>query len=290
MSTAHATLRPCPLTSLIAVAALVAACGETNTVASIQGVSYVEARQGPAIGASEAKDEPLGGISAPGSRPLSGSQCDVCDAVRGVDNCGNPCGGAKNGADCDSYGLCPCSFGGYALVGRCTSRPASNACTFCPSGTRSSDPCSGTCEVIDEDQAPPPDGKTCPSSHPVSCGSSETCCPSSHSTCCPGGSLCGGSRSDCDDDAPWYERHKTEDYGGGAESPGGDGCAVTCAGGLQQATLRSGCCQSSVCPSSCADGCRNVWYEARGQLFGLCDLGDTSCVQSAASAAISACQ
>lgn len=281
------------LSAFAIVALFIAACGETSTVGSVDAEGYVDAEQRPVLGAEgPGVPSPEGGTGTRNIRPLNGSQCDVCDAIRGVDNCGNPCGGAAE-PSCGTPGQCPCSFADYTLIGLCASRPPSSACTFCPPGTRSSDPCSEQCEIVDEKEAPPPTRTRCPSSHPVSCGASKTCCPSSHSACCPGGSVCGASSADCSDE-PWYARQRDDGASGAGRStpsPGtGSGCGVACTGGLQSAKLRPGCCQGSVCPSSCADGCGNSWYEVKGGLYGPCATRDVACLQNVAAQAVKACR
>lgn len=88
--------------------------------------------------------------------------------------------------------------------------------------------------------------------------------------------------------------------GGGGGNNGGVGCGAPAGGcgvlggSYVSARLGSGCCYYSSCTrgqlGSCADGCGNGWYEVGTSLYGPCESGNSSCLQSAANAAVRACQ
>lgn len=264
----------------VTLCALTGCPGADSTIVAARPVSYVEATQGEAL--------PGGDL---GKRSCSEFPC--CDqCINGVSNCGGPCGGTPDpeafpppSGTCGNPGQCPCSLGGSGLVGFCGSRPPSSVCTYCPPGTQLLDPCGTKCTVVDPDDDRS-DGKHCPETHPVTCGSS-SCCPTSHSMCCANKAYCGTSVEACLD---------VDQLGNAGSSGGGGGggaCTLTtCPAGLKRASLRtSGCCSTAgSCVQSCADGCGQSWYEARGRLFGPCATGNTSCMQSIAQSAVNACR
>jgi hypothetical protein len=166
--------------NVIALCASGSACTSSPELWPAGGmVGFVRAKEGAVLpGGTGTRSLPP--IQTSDVRPTGGQQCDVC--INGVSNCGGPCGGGGGGeATCGSPGECDCSLGGYALIGYCGSRPPSSVCTFCPPGTKLSDPCGTQCEILDgyASKVPPPDGKVCPSDYPVTCGST-ACCPQHH--------------------------------------------------------------------------------------------------------------
>jgi hypothetical protein len=294
------------LAALAPIAIIVAGCpGADSTIAATQPVPYVAAAEAavtpdgtktksatPIVsGVLKAQgggdcDECIDGVSncggpCGGGPDPGGQACDQC--INGVSNCGGPCGGGGDpgaGGTCGDPGQCACSVGGYGLIGFCGSRPPSAVCTYCPPGTTLSDPCGDKCDVIDQDKAPTPQGTHCPETFPVACGS-KSCCPNSHPVCCPNSSYCGNSASACQD-AP--------DIGGSSGGGGGGGCGWSCPAQFRSASTRTGCCSVGSCPDACSDACGNGWYEAKGGQYGPCNAQNTSCMQSAAQAAVNACR
>ena len=188
----------------------------------------------------------------------------------GCDTSENPAAGPSTCSN--SYG-CDCSYGGNYFAAYCSSTPGSE-CRYCPEGYHAgSDSCDGQC------YPPETTYSSCPSDYPYEC-SDGSCCPSDYPICC-GSGWCGKTSGACAnvDDS-------TDGGGGSGCGQFSGGCAAI---GGYSASLREGCCLDSGCGvSSCSDDCGYGWYEVGGSLYGPCSSGDSTCLNSAASAAIAA--
>lgn len=200
--------------------------------------------------------------------------CDFVDASVPNDCIppGDPPG--ANTACGTAPGQCPCSSTpGYLFCGDCPSASPETACRYCPTDSVCAADFCGDVVCVSPDQST--QVAVCPDDAPIDCGGS--CCPYDFPTCCANKAYCGEDFDACADVD-------------GSSSPDPGGCTFDCAAaGLTVAGLREGCCSDSGCLAACADTCGYSWYEANGQLFGPCSSDDQACMQTAAQAAVTAC-